>query len=137
MIKFFRKRMNKKGFTLVELLIVIAVLGIIAGIAVPSMSGVTDSFKRRADVETATIAIKQIEVYSMMGEWADRTTFAAVDEVTSTLYGEDLPQSQQTESDMIFKVVANGSNWDVTVTSTDGSNTVTIGETTTINGEID
>jgi len=104
MIKFFRKRMNKKGFTLVELLIVIAVLGIIAGIAVPSMSGVTDSFKFKADVETARIAAKQVEIYTMMGQFPKTsdsnsdpqkidvsTASYTLDQYT---YGEALPISQ-------------------------------------------
>lgn len=38
--------MNKKGFTLVELLAVIALLGLIVGIAVPSIMGVTSAIKK-------------------------------------------------------------------------------------------
>jgi len=114
MIKFFRKRMNKKGFTLVELLIVIAVLGIIAGIAVPSMSGVTSSFKKKADIETAKIAARQVEVYTMMGEFpgtdASNPNTPKVMEASTTYtldqytYGEALPKSQVDNSDMEIKV---------------------------------
>lgn len=67
MIKFFKKRLNKKGFTLVELLIVIAVLGIIAGIGVNSMSGITDTFKKKADTETAKMLARNLEVQIMAG----------------------------------------------------------------------
>ncbi len=36
-------RKNKKGFTLIELIVVIAILAILAAIAIPSFIGITDS----------------------------------------------------------------------------------------------
>ena len=67
MFNFIRKKMDKKGFTLVELLVVIAVLGIIAGIAIPRMSGVTDSFKLKADQQTATNLARLTEIRIQIG----------------------------------------------------------------------
>lgn len=67
-MNFFKKRLNKKGFTLVELLIVIAVLGIIAGIGVNSMSGITSTFKVNADKQTCEQLARVIEVQVLAGE---------------------------------------------------------------------
>ena len=50
------KRNNKKGFTIVELVIVIAVIGILAGILIPTFSGVTSSAKTQAALSSAKAA---------------------------------------------------------------------------------
>lgn len=48
--------MNKKGFTIIELLIVIAVITILIGIAVPRIKGMQDEANRtKASAETKTI----------------------------------------------------------------------------------
>lgn len=51
------KRLNKKGFTLVELLVVIVILGVIMSIAIPS---ITSSIERSKDKQKTQV-IKLIE----------------------------------------------------------------------------
>jgi len=53
MLKGIRKQMNKKGFTLIELVVVIAILAILAAIAVPQLIGFQDRAKEQADKQTA------------------------------------------------------------------------------------
>jgi len=44
---------NQKGFSLVELLIVIAIMGVLAAVAFSMFAGVLGNSKRRADERTA------------------------------------------------------------------------------------
>jgi type IV pilus assembly protein PilA len=56
MIQFFRKKLNKKGFTLIELIVVIAILGILAAIAVPAYSKYKENASKAALAASAKVA---------------------------------------------------------------------------------
>jgi len=47
------KLRNKKGFTLIELMIVVAIIGILSAIAIPNYLGMQKKAKRRAILETS------------------------------------------------------------------------------------
>lgn len=65
MIQFFSKKLkNKKGFTLIELIVVIAILGILALIAIPRFTGFQESAaKRSVEADTRTVATA-VEAYN-------------------------------------------------------------------------
>ena len=48
-------RKNQKGFTLIELIVVIAILGILAALVTPRLMGFTDSANQRVDASNAKL----------------------------------------------------------------------------------
>lgn len=87
-MNFIQKKMNKKGFTLVELIIVIAVMAILAAIVIPRMGGITQSFKVKADERVAEQLARSIETQVQIGSlsastWTD-LSFAQINEAVLT-----------------------------------------------------
>ena len=54
------KKTNKKGFTLVELVIVIAVIAILAAVLIPTFATVIEKGKKSARLQTAQNALKMV-----------------------------------------------------------------------------
>ena len=53
------KKMNKKGFTIVELVIVIAVIAILAAVMIPTFSGIIEKANKSAVQQKATALYKE------------------------------------------------------------------------------
>jgi len=77
------KMKGRKGFTLIELMVVILIVGILAAVAIPIMRGRVD-------------AAKWTEGKSMMGTLATAIrAYAAEKGPSATLFGDDLPTLTQ------------------------------------------
>ena len=62
-----KKKNNKKGFTLIELIVVIAILAILAAIAIPRFTNVTADAKLKADNASATSMESAVRIFEAQG----------------------------------------------------------------------
>jgi len=77
MLRFFNKRIhNRKGFTLIELVVVIAILAILALIAIPRFSGFTNRAKIQADQQQVAIVQNTAKVLIASGDLTVSATAA-------------------------------------------------------------
>jgi type IV pilus assembly protein PilA len=71
------KRNNKKGFTIVELVIVIAVIAILAGVLIPTFSGIIKKAQYSAAQQEVTNAYKEAYALALAGDGVIQTVDAS------------------------------------------------------------
>lgn len=65
---------NRQAFTMVELIFVIVIIGVLASMAIPKLSGLTDGAKKSAEI--ATISALSTAIETTNGEWTiNESTF--------------------------------------------------------------
>jgi prepilin-type N-terminal cleavage/methylation domain-containing protein len=83
------KKLNKKGFTLVELMVVIVIIGILAAVAVPKFTVASDKAKAS---EFPTVLTS---IYSGEHTWqAEKGTFFGGDQAGLATIGVQVPTSR-------------------------------------------
>ena len=112
------KKMNKKGFTIVELVIVIAVIAILAAVMIPTFSGIIDKANKSAAEQEAAALWKETYALDLSdGELDGRDNGTAID----TVSGEDVTYTVDEDGTIDFSFVADngytaefdGSKWTI------------------------
>ena len=65
------KKMNKKGFTLIEMLVVIAIIAILVAIVIPTVSNATEKAKQATDVANIRSLVAQYQIELLNGDASD------------------------------------------------------------------
>ncbi|MBQ5994960.1 MAG: type II secretion system protein [Clostridia bacterium] len=126
-----RKLLNKKGFTLVELMIVVVILGILVAVAVPIFSAVTKNARKKSCKANMRVIKGNIETYQSTGNNGEEVVFAADTVLSSTTPAEfmklfdnnALPTCPTNNAPytVTVKVLANGLAYEILCTSSEAS----------------
>ena len=88
-----KKKTGTKGFTLLELLIALAIIAIIAAILIPNFFATTDRARLRSDIQSARVIQNAMELYR-----AERGAYPTgnINEILDRLYATDFLSAQAT-----------------------------------------
>lgn len=100
-----KKRTNKKGFTLVELVMVVALIAILAAIAVPTVTNVVTTANKnvdRSNAQTIELTLKTADAEIKSGVRTDLTSDSLVVDVLAK-YGVNIDVTAAGKSGDTFK----------------------------------
>jgi len=87
-----KKKDNQKGFTIIELVIVMAILAVLAAIAIPKYNGVLAKSKQDANTANITIITQAAELYCD----ANQKDLTDIDALVTEHYLKEVPTNPVT-----------------------------------------
>lgn len=96
MTKMYKMLNNRKGFTLIELIVVIAIIAILAAVAVPRISGFTDTAKKNTDMANAKMLNNAVQLYEANEGAYPKITEATIAALETTLKAKNYLPADQT-----------------------------------------
>lgn len=83
------KKLNKKGFTLIEMLVVIAIIAVLVSIIIPTVTAATDKAKAAADAANLRSALATATVMSLEDNSKNSYTADELGVPSESKYNED------------------------------------------------
>ena len=117
------KKMNNKGFTIVELVIVIAVIAILAAVMIPTFSGIVDKANSSAVQQKAAAEFKEVYAKDLSDGLCDGFDKSAGGTGVDLKGGFPAKYSYATENGAVksfvyidngYKATFNGTAWTIT-----------------------
>ena len=129
-----KKLKNSKGFTLMEMLIVVAIIAILVAIAIPAFSGQLEKAREAADMANIRSAYAEVMAAALTG---DTTKLPTGISYTNGVWSKNVDATQkqanwQTNKDSDTTKIADkdvaaltaGNKWAVKYNETDGTTTI-------------
>ena len=111
---------NKKAFTLTEMIVVIAIIGILAGVLIPTITGYIKRANQSAAYQEAEAVLNVYEVYETEKEAGlieETTTFAAYyEEISGTALGTGVVLGEKDANGKLTVLYYNGEAVSVKIT---------------------
>lgn len=108
-----KKKLNKKGFSIVEMLIVIAVIGILAAVLIPTFPAIVESAQKSARLQNAQNTLK-MALAAQSDAMLNNGTVIQIDDEYHFIYtngklGEEISVSYNNETAKLIEVKSTGS----------------------------
>ena len=120
-----QKKAAQQGFTLIELMIVVAIIGILAAIALPAYQDYTTRAQVSEAMSLAQSARTSVtETFQSTGDFPDGNTAAGLP-AANTITGDYVDSVTVNENGVIDVVYNGNQNFTITLTPTDETGSVT------------